>query len=131
MTPLTEYLRTRLLQDLQGALEEEQRARDEAREQYASAERRCNAMHGELEESRQLLEQSDRARRAGEAELSEMHEQVNELSANTASLSVAKRKLEGEMQALQVCSRLLNVIALSYVSFTDNLPVFRLIWTRC
>ncbi|EEC00524.1 myosin heavy chain, skeletal muscle or cardiac muscle, putative [Ixodes scapularis] len=89
------------VKDLQGALEEEQRARDEAREQYASAERRCNAMHGELEESRQLLEQSDRARRAGEAELSEMHEQVNELSANTASLSVAKRKLEGEMQALQ------------------------------
>ncbi len=45
------------LKELQAAYEEEQRARDEAREQYAMAERRCNALHGELEETRQLLEQ--------------------------------------------------------------------------
>lgn len=112
------------MKDLQTALEEEQRARDEARENYgkpdfahcadqpvanlkknslcpAMAERRCNALHGELEESRQLLEQADRARRNAEQENAELHESQNELSASNASLSMAKRKLEGEMQALQ------------------------------
>ncbi|KAI2797772.1 TRAFAC class myosin-kinesin ATPase super [Blomia tropicalis] len=89
------------LKELQAAYEEEQRARDEAREQYAMAERRCNALQGELEESRQLLEQADRGRRSAEAELAELHDTANELSANNASLSMAKRKLEGEMQALQ------------------------------
>ena len=53
--------------------------RDEAREQYAMAERRCNALHGEFEETRQMLEQADRARRSTEAELSELHEANNEL----------------------------------------------------
>ena len=46
-----------LIKEIQQALEDEQRARDEAREQFAMSERRCNALHGELEESRQLLEQ--------------------------------------------------------------------------
>uniref|UniRef100_A0A6G1S6V3 Myosin heavy chain, muscle n=1 Tax=Aceria tosichella TaxID=561515 RepID=A0A6G1S6V3_9ACAR len=89
------------IKELQAALEEEQRARDEAREQYAASERRCNALASELEESRQLLEQAERARRNAEQELAELHEQCNELSGNNASLSMAKRKLEGEMQALQ------------------------------
>ncbi|XP_074602160.1 myosin heavy chain isoform X13 [Brevipalpus obovatus] len=90
-----------MIKEIQTQLEEEQRARDEAREQYAMAERRCNALHGELEESRQLLEQADRARRNAEQENGELHEANNELSAQNASLSMAKRKLEGEMQALQ------------------------------
>ncbi|XP_042900309.1 myosin heavy chain, muscle isoform X1 [Parasteatoda tepidariorum] len=88
------------LKETQAALEEETRARDELREQYAMSERHCNALHGELEESRQLMEQSDRARRAAESELGECRDQLNELTANNASLSMAKRKLEGEMQAL-------------------------------
>ncbi|XP_076340339.1 myosin heavy chain, muscle-like isoform X1 [Tachypleus tridentatus] len=89
------------IKELQQAVEEEQRGRDEAREQYAMAERRSHALQGELEESRQLLEQADRGRRSAETELADAHEQMNELSANSASLSMAKKKLEGEMQALQ------------------------------
>ncbi|XP_003747771.1 myosin heavy chain, muscle [Galendromus occidentalis] len=89
------------LKDTQTALEEEQRAREEAREQYAMAERRCNQMHGELEEARQLLDQSERARRSAESELTELRDQAAGMSANNASLSMAKRKLEGEVQALQ------------------------------
>ncbi|XP_076373054.1 myosin heavy chain, muscle-like isoform X2 [Tachypleus tridentatus] len=89
------------IKELQQAVEEEQKGRDEAREQYAMAERRSHALQGELEESRQLLEQADRGRRSAETELADAHEQMNELSANSASLSMAKRKLEGEMQALQ------------------------------
>jgi len=65
-----------------------------------SAERRCAALQGELEESRALLEQADRARRAAEAELAEAHDQVNNLSIQSSSLSMAKRKLEGELTTL-------------------------------
>ncbi|XP_076312164.1 myosin heavy chain, muscle-like isoform X3 [Tachypleus tridentatus] len=89
------------IKELQQAIEEEQHARDEMREQYTMSERRCHALQGELEETRQLLEQADRGRRTAETELSDAHEQMNELSANNASLSMAKRKLEGELQALQ------------------------------
>lgn len=47
---------------MQQALEDQQRERDEAREQYASAERRANVLNGELEELRTQLEAAERAR---------------------------------------------------------------------
>ncbi|OQR72719.1 myosin heavy chain [Tropilaelaps mercedesae] len=89
------------IKDMQTQIEEEQKARDEARDQYANAERRANQMHGSLEEAKQLLEQSERARRASEGENMELREANNEMAANNASLGMAKRKLEGEMAALQ------------------------------
>jgi len=88
------------MKDAQNRLEEEQRLASEYREQYGISERRANALHGELEESRTLLEQSDRGRRQAEAELSEAAESLSSLSAQYNSLSMAKRKLEGEMQTL-------------------------------
>ncbi|KZC14949.1 Myosin heavy chain, muscle [Dufourea novaeangliae] len=88
------------LKDVQTALEEEQRARDEARELLGISERRANALQNELEESRTLLEQADRGRRQAEQELADCHEQLNELSAQNASISAAKRKLEAELQTL-------------------------------
>ena len=90
------------LKDTQAAFEEEQRAREEAREQLGLSERRANALKNELEESRTLLEQADRGRRQAEQELGDAHEQLNELSAQATSLSAAKRKLEGELQTLHV-----------------------------
>lgn len=45
------------VQETQTQVEEEQRARDEARESYNLAERRCNALTAELEEMRVALEQ--------------------------------------------------------------------------
>ncbi|OQR72717.1 myosin heavy chain [Tropilaelaps mercedesae] len=89
------------IKDMQTQIEEEQKARDEARDQYANAERRANQLHGSLEETKQLLEQSERARRSAENELVELREQHAEMAANNASLGMAKRKLEGEMTALQ------------------------------
>ena len=56
-----------------------------------------------MEESRTLLEQADRARRQAETELAEAHEQLQDLSAQAASTSAAKRKLESELQTLHVC----------------------------
>ena len=90
------------LKDMQLRVEEEQRCASEYREQYGIAERRANALNGELEESRTLLEQSDRGRRQAESELNEANEQLNELSTQTNAMSLAKRKLEGELQTLHV-----------------------------
>merc|ERR1712142_1400164 len=72
----------------QNRVAEQQRIASEYREQYGIAERRANALHGELEESRALLEQSDRARRQAEADLAD------------GLLTVAKRKLEGDLHTL-------------------------------
>ena len=91
-------------------VEEEQRLSSEYREQYGIAERRANALHGELEESRTLLEQSDRGRRQAEAELAEANEHLNDLSAQNNSLGLAKRKLESELQTLHVSKIVENII---------------------
>jgi len=88
------------LKDMATRVEEEQRLASEYREQYGIAERRANALHGELEESRTLLEQSDRGRRQAEAELAEATEALNDATAQANALSMAKRKLEGELTAL-------------------------------
>lgn len=103
------------LKDVQTALEEEQRARDDARELLGISERRANALQNELEESRTLLEQADRGRRQAEQELSDAHEQLNELSAQNTSISAAKRKLESELQTLHVSNS---------GSFLDSLNFF-------
>merc|ERR1711962_508246 len=79
---------------------EEQNIASEYREQFSVAERRANSLHGELEESRTLLEQSDRGRRQAEADLYDVNEQYQDLFNQHNSLSIAKRKLEGEYQTL-------------------------------
>merc|ERR1712106_1302024 len=86
--------------DTQTRVGEQQRVASEYREQYGIAERRANALHGELEESRCLLEQSDRARRQAEADLADGHEQVQNMSSANGLLTVAKRKLEGDLHTL-------------------------------
>merc|ERR1712033_97494 len=70
------------------------------KEQYGIAERRGNALFGELEESKTLLEQSDRARRQAESDLADAHEQYQNLFSANGLLTVAKRKLEGDLHTL-------------------------------
>ncbi|XP_043241417.1 myosin heavy chain, muscle-like isoform X38 [Amphibalanus amphitrite] len=86
--------------ELQARLEEEVRMRDDLREQLGTSERRGNALSGELEESRTLLEQADRARRQAELDLTDGQDQLSELQANYTAATLAKRKLEGEVQSL-------------------------------
>ncbi|XP_063611343.1 myosin heavy chain, muscle-like [Penaeus indicus] len=86
--------------DMEARVKEEQRLAAEFLEQYGIAERRANALHGELEESRALLEQSDRGRRQAESELNDARDQVNNLTEQNSALNASKRKLEGEMQTL-------------------------------
>jgi len=80
---------------------EQTRVASEYREQYGIAERRGNALHGELEESRTLLEQSDRARRTAESDLADAHDQYQTMFSANGLLTVAKRKLEADLHTLQ------------------------------
>merc|ERR1712002_284441 len=65
------------LKDMAARVEEEQRLASDYREQYGIAERRANALAGELDESRTLLEQSDRGRRQAEGELADANDNLN------------------------------------------------------
>jgi len=84
------------------AIEAEQSTANESREQYASSERRAMVLAGEIEELRTQLEAAERARKAAEGELHEASDRVNEMSASTQSLATQKRKLENDIQAMQV-----------------------------
>merc|ERR1711953_1399729 len=84
----------------QSKLEDEQRAKDVARDNLISSERRANSAQNALEEARTLLEQADRARRMTEQELSDTNEQLSDLTCQNQAIAGAKRKLESEMQTL-------------------------------
>merc|ERR1711970_112428 len=79
---------------------EQTRIVSEYKEQYGIAQRRGNALHGELEESRNLLDQSDRARRQAESDLAEAHDHYQNLFSANGLLTVDKRKLEGDLHTL-------------------------------
>merc|ERR1711992_53516 len=84
----------------QGKLEDEQRAKDVARDNLIAADRRANSAQNALEEARTLLEQADRARRLIEQELSDTNEQLSDLTCQNQAIAGAKRKLESEMTTL-------------------------------
>merc|ERR1712200_315154 len=88
------------IRDGQARLEDEQRAKDHARDDLLAAERRANTNQNALEEARTLLEQSDRARRMTEQELSDTNEQLSDQTCTNQAIAGAKRKLESEMQTL-------------------------------
>merc|ERR1712179_301930 len=79
---------------------EQTRIASEYKEQYGIAERRGNALYGELEESKTLLEQSDRARRQAETDLADAHELYQNMFSENGLLTVSKRKLEGDLYTL-------------------------------
>merc|ERR1719336_2715682 len=62
------------------AYEEEQRQRQEVVERATLADRRANALAGEMEEARSLLDSAERGKRQTEAELSESRSAVNEMT---------------------------------------------------
>ena len=90
------------IRDSQARLEDEQRAKEVARDQLIAADRRAHSMQNALEEARTLLEQADRARRMTEQELSDTNEQLSDLTCQNQAIAGAKRKLESEMQTLHV-----------------------------
>merc|ERR1719369_873219 len=88
------------IRDAQAKLEDESRAKDEARDCLHVSERRANTMQNALEEARTLLEQTDRSRRITEQDLSDTNEQLSDMTCTNQAIAGAKRKLESEMQTL-------------------------------
>merc|ERR1712218_240971 len=88
------------IRDSQSKLEDEQRAKEMARDAHIVAERKAHAMQNALEEARTLLEQADRNRRATEQELSDANEALSDATVTNQAIAAAKRKLDSEMQNL-------------------------------
>merc|ERR1711983_319033 len=84
----------------QAKLEDEQRAKETARDALVAGERKAHAMQNALEEARTLLEQADRNRRTTEQELSDVNEQLSDATVQNQAIAAGKRKLEAEMQTL-------------------------------
>ena len=91
------------IREVQLKLEDEQKEKDMCRDQLISAERRSHTNQNALEEARTLLDQADRQRRIADQELADTNEQLSEMTCLNQSLAGTKRKLESEMQTLQVC----------------------------
>merc|ERR1712173_546034 len=88
------------IREAQSKLEDEQRAKEVARDALVAGERKAHAMQNALEEARTLLEQADRNRRTTEQELSDVNEQLSDATVQNQAIAAAKRKLESEMQTL-------------------------------
>merc|ERR1712048_440311 len=81
-------------------LDDEQRAKEAARDNLVASERKAHSMQNALEEARTLLEQADRNRRTAEAELADVNETLSDATVQNQAIAAAKRKLESEMQTL-------------------------------
>merc|ERR1711862_465255 len=83
------------LRDVEGLYEEEGRQRREIAEKAGLADRRANALQGELEEARTLLDSADRGKKQADVELAEARGAVNDMSTINSKASSDKRRLEG------------------------------------
>jgi len=81
--------------------EEAARVRQEMAEKASLADRRANALQGEMEEARALLDSADRGKRQIEVELGEARGAVNEMTTVNARAGAEKRRFEGEIHTGQ------------------------------
>merc|ERR1719297_214535 len=89
------------MREAECALTEESRVRQEMAEKASLADRRANALAGEMEEARSLLDSADRGKRQTEAELGEARNAVNEMTAINTRANSDKRRLEGNVHTMQ------------------------------
>merc|ERR1711908_246010 len=83
------------------AYAEESRVSQEMAEKASLADRRAQALAGEMEEARALLDSAERGKRQTEAELTEARGAVNEMSSINTRAAAEKRGLEGSVHTLQ------------------------------
>jgi len=88
------------MREAECAYEEEQRARQEVAEKASLADRRANALAGEMEEARSLLDSAERGKRQTEAELAESRNAVNEMTSINSKAATDKRAAEGAVHTL-------------------------------
>merc|ERR1712029_1084352 len=82
------------------ALSEESRVRQEMAEKASLADRRANAIAGEMEEARSLLDSAERGKRQTEAELSESRAAVNEMTSINSRAASDKRAVESAVHTM-------------------------------
>merc|ERR1712149_65826 len=88
------------LRDTEGLFEEETRQRREIAEKAGLADRRANALQGELEEARALLDSADRSKKQADMELIEARAAVNDMSTINSKASSDKRHLESAIHTM-------------------------------
>jgi chromosome segregation ATPase len=81
--------------------EEAARVRQEMSEKASLADRRANALQGEMEEARSLLDSAERGKRQTEAELTEARSAVNEMTTINTRAGAEKRCIEGTVHTMQ------------------------------
>merc|ERR1712218_100390 len=79
------------LRDVEGSYEEEKRGRIEIAERAGLADRKANALQGELEESRSLLDSADRGKKQTEMELAEARAAVNDMTVINSKAASKKK----------------------------------------
>merc|ERR1712150_384339 len=89
------------LRDTESLLEEELRQKMEIAEKASLADRRANALQGEMEEARALLDSAERGKRQTEAELGEARSAVNEMTTVNSRAGDEKRRVEGSLHTMQ------------------------------
>merc|ERR1712012_1243659 len=89
------------LREAEVHFEEAARLRQEMSEKASLAERRSNALQGEMEEARALLDSAERGKRQTESELTEARMAVNEMNNVNSRAAADKRRLEGAVHTLQ------------------------------
>merc|ERR1711863_80582 len=88
------------LRDVESQYEEESRQRKEIVEKGGLADRRANALSGELEESRSLLDSADRGKKQTEMELAEARAAVNDMTAINSKAASEKRACESSVHSM-------------------------------
>merc|ERR1712115_407882 len=88
------------LREAEGLLEEELRQKMEISEKAGLAERKANALQGELEESRALLDSADRSKKQCDMELAEARSAVNDMTTINSKAASEKRHLESAVHTV-------------------------------
>merc|ERR1712113_326946 len=88
------------LRDVEGLYEDESRQRRELSEKAGLADRRANALHGELEEARALLDSADRGKKQADMELAESRGAVNDMTTINSKAGSDKRHLESAIHTM-------------------------------
>ena len=89
------------LREAETQYEEACRSRQEMSERASLADRRANALAGEVEEARALLDSAERGKRQTEAELTDARGAVNEMGTINSRANSDKRRVEGALHTMQ------------------------------
>ena len=89
------------LREAETQYEEACRSRQEMSERASLADRRANALAGEVEEARALLDSAERGKRQTESELSDARSAVNEMATINSRANSDKRRVEGALHTMQ------------------------------